>query len=159
MALLTLPQPEQLPHPDKVRPFAARGMFATTDYMARLRLRAQAIADRAYGPRGRTPHGFHDPVGFIESTRRSNALRRVHALLVRRLVDRAIRLGELQLVAVTVDGGTDLVRLPGDPPFGQGRISRPRYCYEAAKLDLGQVGKCGAVIGCCPHTAGGIYDR
>lgn len=111
MAILTLPQPEAIPAPD--RSFAPRG-FATTEAMKALRGRAERVIARAYGPRLQEPHGWYQRDAFVANRRRNDALTRAYKLAVRRLVDRALRTGQLELASVDTARTLDWVRLPGD---------------------------------------------
>jgi hypothetical protein len=93
--------PKFRPLPDEIAPpqpgYLCSGdaaIAACADYCRR----ADAIVQWLYGPRGQTPHGFYQPLGFVEASIRNSKRNAIYRALVRRMVARDIARGRLGVV-------------------------------------------------------------
>jgi hypothetical protein len=57
--------------------------------------KAEKIITRLFGKHGRTPHGFYEPLGFIESTRSLAARNRLYSLIIYQLLFKDIARGRI----------------------------------------------------------------
>lgn len=93
------PKGRPMPAYDIARPprMLLKPSLGALSYAAAVNHRAEAIVDWLYGKAEAAPHGFYNPLGFIEASRRHTQRNRIYSWLCRRIIERDAARGRIKI--------------------------------------------------------------